>query len=151
MSNDHTQRRPQPLRFIFWILLLAGLLFDPISVSSPIFGQESVESPHRDSRIQEQVVEGLRIQLREYGVSVTTICPGFMRTDMTDANSFRMPWLQEPDAAARKIVRALHRRKKVYNFPWQMAPLIKLLRWLPDWLIARTLPRKSDVGGNDEL
>jgi short-subunit dehydrogenase len=97
------------------------------------------------------LLEGLRIQLREYGVSVTTICPGFVRTDMTDVNSFRMPWLQEPEVAARKIVRALNRRKKVYNFPWQMALLIKLLRWLPDWFVARTLPRKSDVGGNDEL
>ncbi|MBT4866240.1 MAG: SDR family NAD(P)-dependent oxidoreductase [Planctomycetaceae bacterium] len=96
------------------------------------------------------LLEGLRIQLREYGVSVTTICPGFVRTDMTDVNSFRMPWLQEPDAAARKIVRALNRRKKVYNFPWQMALMIKLLRWLPDWFIARTLPRKSDVVRNNE-
>jgi short-subunit dehydrogenase len=96
------------------------------------------------------LLEGLRIQLREYGVSVTTICPGFVRTDMTDVNSFRMPWLQEPDAAARKIVRALNRRRKVYNFPWQMALLIKLLRWLPDWFIARTIPRKSDMRRNDE-
>ncbi len=63
MSNDHTQWRPQPLHFIFWILLLAGLPFDTVSVSSPILGEQSVESQQGDSLIQEQVVEGLRIQL----------------------------------------------------------------------------------------
>ena len=91
------------------------------------------------------LLEGLRIQLREYGISVTTICPGFVRTPMTDVNKFRMPWLLEPDVAARRIVRALKRRKKVYNFPWQTALLMKTLRWLPDWVIARMLPRKSDT------
>ena len=91
------------------------------------------------------LLEGLRIQLRDYCISVTTICPGFVRTPMTDVNKFRMPWLLEPDAAARRIVRALKRRKKVYNVPWQTALLMKTLRWLPDWAVARALPRKSDT------
>ena len=91
------------------------------------------------------LLEGLRVQLRDYEISVTTICPGFVRTPMTDVNKFHMPWLLEPDVAARRIVRALKRRKKVYNFPWQTALLMKTLRWLPDWVIARMLPRKSDT------
>ena len=84
-------------------------------------------------------MEGLRIQLRDRGIAVTTICPGFVQTPMTDVNDFNMPWLMEADEAARRIVRALRRRRKVYNFPWQMALLMKLTRWLPDWIVARTM------------
>lgn len=90
-------------------------------------------------------LEGLRIQLRDHGIFVTTICPGFVRTPMTAENRFHMPWLLEPDDAARRIVKALNRRRKVFNFPWQLAVFVKMLRWLPDWFIARALPRKSDT------
>ncbi len=84
-------------------------------------------------------LEGLRIQLRGRGLAVTTICPGFVRTPMTDVNNFHMPFLMEADEAARRIVRALGRRAKVYNFPWQMALLMRWTRWLPDWVLARTM------------
>src|SRR5262249_11495248 len=63
-------------------------------------------------------LEGLRIHLRGRGVSVTTVCPGFVRTPMTAVNQFKMPFLLEADEAARRIVRALRGRVKVYNFPW---------------------------------
>lgn len=81
-------------------------------------------------------MEGLRIQLRDRGVAVTTICPGFVRTPMTETNPFPMPWLMEADDAARRIVKALRQRRKVYDFPWQTTWLTKMTRWLPDWLMA---------------
>jgi short-subunit dehydrogenase len=84
-------------------------------------------------------LEGLRIQLRERGIAVTTICPGFVRTPMTSVNEFHMPFLLEADEAARRIVRALRRRRKAYNFPWPTALLMRLTRWLPDWVMARAM------------
>ncbi len=89
-------------------------------------------------------MEGLRIQLRTRGIAVTTICPGFIKTPMTEVNKFKMPWLMDADKAARKIVRALERRKKVFNFPWQMAILMRWTRWLPDWLIAKFVQNKTE-------
>jgi short-subunit dehydrogenase len=89
-------------------------------------------------------MEGLRIQLRHKGIGVTTICPGFVRTPMTEVNQFHMPWLLEADDAARRIVRALHRRRKVYNFPWQTTLLMKVTRWLPDWVMARGMQKYND-------
>ncbi len=80
-------------------------------------------------------LEGLRIQLRDRKIAVTTICPGFIKTPMTDVNEFKMPWLMSADEAARRIVRALRRRVKVYNFPWQTTLLMKVTRWLPDWVV----------------
>jgi short-subunit dehydrogenase len=84
-------------------------------------------------------LEGLRIQVRTRGIAVTIICPGFVKTPMTDVNNFAMPWLLEADDAARRIVRALARRRKVYNFPWQTTLLMKAARWLPDWWVARLM------------
>jgi short-subunit dehydrogenase len=89
-------------------------------------------------------LEGLRIQLRGRGIAVTTICPGFIKTPMTDVNDFHMPWLMGPEQAARLIVRALRRRRKVYNFPWQTTLLMKLTRWLPDWLVARVMSNYNE-------
>jgi short-subunit dehydrogenase len=89
-------------------------------------------------------LEGLRIHVRDRGIAVTVICPGFVRTPMTDVNEFHMPWLLEADQAARRIVRALHRRRKVYNFPWQTSLLMKLTTWLPDWAIARTMQQYNE-------
>src|SRR5207247_2132325 len=60
-------------------------------------------------------LEGLRIQLRNRGIAVTTLCPGFVKTPMTDVFHFHMPFLMESDEAARRMVRALARRRKVYN------------------------------------
>jgi short-subunit dehydrogenase len=89
-------------------------------------------------------MESLRIQLRGRGIAVTTICPGFVLTPMTEINEFRMPFVMSADAAARRIVRALHRRRKVYNFPWQLSLLMKVTRWLPDWVLARTMQKYNE-------
>lgn len=96
-------------------------------------------------------MEGLRIQLRSRGIAVTTLCPGFVRTPMTAVNTSPMPFLLEPDEAARRMVRALARKRKVYNFPWQMSWLMKLVGWLPDWAVARALHsynEECERGGN---
>jgi hypothetical protein len=45
----------------------------------------------------------------------------------------------EADQAARRIVRAIEWRRKVYNFPWQMALFMKVTRCLPDWMVDRTM------------
>lgn len=84
-------------------------------------------------------MEGLRIQLRARGIHVTTICPGFIRTPMTDVNNFKMPFLMDADRAARLMAGALARKRKVYNFPFRTTLLMKLTQWLPDWIVARVL------------
>jgi short-subunit dehydrogenase len=98
------------------------------------------ESAYTSSKAAVNVfMEGLRMQLRSKGITVTTICPGFVKTPMTEVNEFKMPWLLTADEAARRIVRALKRKRKVYNFPWQTALLMRAMRWAPDWLLERVM------------
>jgi short-subunit dehydrogenase len=78
-------------------------------------------------------MDGLRIHLRGTGVAATTICPGFVQTPMTaNTNPVHMPQLMDAPTAARRIIRAIAARRKVYNFPWRLTMLVKLSRWLPD-------------------
>jgi short-subunit dehydrogenase len=81
-------------------------------------------------------LEGLRIELRPKGVAVTAVCPGFVNTPIV-ANNPNMPFLMEPDEAARRILRGLRRRPGVLAFPWPLAVLMRLARWVPDWFVLR--------------
>jgi short-subunit dehydrogenase len=80
-------------------------------------------------------LEGLRAEISDRGVRVTTVCPGFIRTPMTAKNHGAMPFLLEADDAAGRILRAIRRGRRVYNFPWQMAALMALVRLLPGRLL----------------
>jgi short-subunit dehydrogenase len=98
------------------------------------------ESAYTSSKAAVNVfMDGLRVQLRSKGIAVTTVCPGFVKTPMTEVNEFKMPWLLTAEEAARRIVRALKRKRKVYNFPWQMALFMRFARWAPDWLLERMM------------
>jgi short-subunit dehydrogenase len=85
-------------------------------------------------------MEGLRVQLRSRGIAVTTLCPGFVKSPMTDVMTVPKPWMIEADDAARRMVRALWRRRKVYNFPWKTTLLMRGGRWMPDWVTAWLAP-----------
>jgi NAD(P)-dependent dehydrogenase (short-subunit alcohol dehydrogenase family) len=84
-------------------------------------------------------MDGLRMHLLGTGVRATTICPGFIKSPMTENNKFHMPQLMEADYAARKMIRAIKRGTKVYNFPWRLYTLIRFSRWLPDWAMVRVM------------
>jgi NAD(P)-dependent dehydrogenase (short-subunit alcohol dehydrogenase family) len=90
-------------------------------------------------------LESLRVELRGSGVSVVTVCPGYIATPMTEGNPYPMPFLMSPDAAARSIARAVARRKRFHVLPWPMALLGRAFRALPRPLYDRMFanaPRK---------
>jgi len=86
-------------------------------------------------------LESLRVELRGSGVSVVTICPGYIATSMTSKNPYRMPFLMDAGVAASKMATAIAARKRFYVLPWQMALVGWALRRLPrplyDLLFAR--------------
>lgn len=70
-----------------------------------------------------------RRTLKKYNVQVTTICPGYIKSEMTDVNEFKMPFLMETDVAAKKMVKAIKSGKRTYTLPWQWRPVIALSRF----------------------
>ena len=80
------------------------------------------------------LVESLRVDLRGSGVSMTAIHPGFVVSELTDTNTFSMPFLVKTDKAARVIVDGLERKRSIICFPWQMRCLMWLVKHLPNWL-----------------
>lgn len=89
-------------------------------------------------------LEGLRSHLRGSGVSVTTLCPGFVRTAMTEQNNFWMPGLMTADSAARRMLHAIDRRRAVDNFPFSATLLTRLTALLPRGIVARLMSGYND-------
>ena len=75
--------------------------------------------------------EGLRGAVARHGVEVNVICPGFVRSRMTDRNNFRMPFLMTADKAARIIKRGLANDRGLISFPWPTFAAVRLLTLLP--------------------
>jgi NADP-dependent 3-hydroxy acid dehydrogenase YdfG len=74
--------------------------------------------------------EGLRRAHAREGVAISVICPGFVRSPMTDANDFRMPLLMDADRAARIIARGLARDRARIAFPLAMYWAVRGLSWI---------------------
>ena len=84
-----------------------------------------------------RLVEGMRPDWARAGIRATIVHPGYVRSELTDRNRYRMPLLMDTDRAARLIARAIRRRRKVYEFPWRMSIFVRhLVRHLPDRLLA---------------
>ena len=80
---------------------------------------------------QINLLESMRASLSTKDVQVTTVCPGFVRTDMTETNSFPMPFIIEPEEAATDIADGLEGGKVEIVFPRRMAVTMKIARVLP--------------------
>ncbi len=77
-------------------------------------------------------LESLRLDVEDVGVQVTTILPGFVRSELTDKNKpGSMPFLLETDDAADRMGRAIVRGERVFAYPWQTSSLIGAASALP--------------------
>ena len=78
--------------------------------------------------------EALYGQQKPYGIHVTTICPGFIETPLTDKNKFYMPFLMQAPQAAHFIRTRLTHAPALIAFPL----IMRLGAWigacLPSWI-----------------
>ncbi len=82
-------------------------------------------------------IESLRIDLKSSGIRVTNILPGFLKTAMTNHDEFPLPFLLDAKTSAKKIIAATDKRKITYMFPFPMAMLALLNKFIPDFLYIR--------------
>lgn len=88
-------------------------------------------------------LESLRVDLRPYGVKVSCIHPGFVKTPMTAHDDFTMPFMVPVRRSSVLIARAIRRGCSRYLYPWPMRLLTWFNRSLPNWLYDRLLPALS--------
>jgi NAD(P)-dependent dehydrogenase (short-subunit alcohol dehydrogenase family) len=91
------------------------------------------------------LAESLRADLAPAGVVVQWVSPGFVRTELTDANSFPMPFLIDADVAARSIADGLQSDRPEIVFPLRMAVSMKLLQLMPHRLWTQVWKRQSSL------
>lgn len=77
------------------------------------------------------LLEAMRASLSHKSIRVTTVSPGFVRTEMTETNTFPMPFLIEADEAGRSIADGLEARRQEIVFPLPMAVVMKTANVLP--------------------
>jgi short-subunit dehydrogenase len=90
-------------------------------------------------------LESLRVEMYGSGVSVITICPGYIVTPMTANNPYRMPFILTAEDAAEKIVTMVDSKVSFAVIPWQMAMVARILKLLPNFVYDRLFanaPRK---------
>ena len=87
--------------------------------------------------------ESLRGELRDSGVKVVTICPGYIDTPLTQKNSYSMPFLMKADAFASRAFAAIEAGSSYRVIPWQMGVVAKLLRLLPNAVFDKALSGRA--------
>ena len=75
--------------------------------------------------------ESLYFDLSRYNVNVSVVSPGFIKTPMTDKNSFHMPVLKSPEYAAEKIFKGINKKSFEIHFPKSFTYFMKVVKFLP--------------------
>ncbi|MFC1643298.1 SDR family NAD(P)-dependent oxidoreductase, partial [Myxococcota bacterium] len=88
-------------------------------------------------------MQSLEVDLRSSNVRTTCVYPGFVGTEMTAPNQFRMPFLTDAATAADRIGRAIEAGKAELRFPWQAAAGVSVMRLLPRTVYQRLADRAS--------
>lgn len=88
------------------------------------------------------LAECMRADLRGSGIVVQVANPGFIRTRLTDKNTFSMPFLMEPAEAADHMFRHMQTDRFKVSFPTVFSWLFRLSQFLPDWAYYRIFAPK---------
>ena len=76
--------------------------------------------------------EALRESLKKDGIQVNVICPGFVRSRITDKNKCPMPFFMEADKAAAIIAHRIEKNVGLIAFPFAMRLAVYALSILPN-------------------
>lgn len=83
------------------------------------------------------MAESMQADLRGSGVDVQLVNPGFIKTRLTEKNDFQMPFIMEPEVAAREFFEHMNDDAFKKSFPLVFSWLFRLSQFLPDWAYYR--------------
>ncbi len=87
-----------------------------------------------------------RERYKKHGIKINVICPGFIRSRITDKNTCPMPLFMETDIAAQKIADRLERNQGLISFPFAfrfVAWFISSLPYCISSFLMSLLPNKN--------
>lgn len=87
------------------------------------------------------LAECIYADLRKTGVDVQVVNPGFIKTRLTDKNDFNMPFIMQPEDAARAMFDHMNSDRFKKSFPMVFSWLFRLSQFLPDWAYYRIFGR----------
>jgi len=85
----------------------------------------------------EYMIRTLRVDLFKENIEVSLVCPGFVKTPLTDRNDFPMPFRISVEEASRRIRRGIDKRKLEIHFPKRFTYFLKILSLIPEYLWVR--------------
>ena len=77
------------------------------------------------------LIDTVRLALNKENIAVSLVCPGFVKTPLTERNDFPMPMLISVQQASRAIIKGIAAREKEIHFPKRFTLPLKLLSFLP--------------------
>ena len=83
------------------------------------------------------LAESLYADLHKTNVRVQLVNPGFVKTRLTDKNDFHMPFIMEPEQAAREYFEHMNSDAFKRSFPSMFSLVFRGSQFLPDWLYYR--------------
>lgn len=87
------------------------------------------------------LAEGIRMELMgrpDLDITVTTVFPGYIRSEMNDAIAKPLPFMVDTETGVRAIVGAIESRRATARVPaWPWAPMGTAMRWLPLSIVRR--------------
>ena len=115
---------------ISWIASVAGFMGLP---------KAAAYGPTKAALIN--LAECLEPEMKLKGVTISVINPGFVATPLTAQNDFEMPFLMQPDEAARRTIEGLAAGRFEIAYPWRFVVILRTLRALPYPLFFRLITR----------
>ena len=94
------------------------------------------------------LMEGMRVDWTPAGIHSTTVLPGFVHSEITEGKTHPLPFVMTAEKAARKIARAVRRKRTTCSFPWPMALASSLLGLAPDWVMRRYARDRREPPGS---
>jgi len=105
-----------------------------ISSLASLISMPSSKAYSSSKRALNAYAEGIRYKYKKDGIKVINILPGFIQSEMTDKNSFHMPFLLNTVDGVKRIKKAIEKEKRIYAFPLRFYLIIRLLNSLPHFL-----------------
>ena len=100
-----------------------------------------------------QIADAYRRALQPYGISITTIAPGYVDTQklraLNNDDLSKKPFIVDLETATKIIVDSIEKKEKLVIFPFKMKILMKSLALLPSFILNRIMFKKAKWMKND--